>query len=426
MNETIKIGVLLYKGENLPIIKHPGFYLESNRLICEASRNPCCFQPFYGPASNRTQGILRALQQGVFNMTEPDYMVTLDRHEVLTLPSYHFTEELDGIFVTRRPKQRSYHLSSFLDPFSMEVWICIVFSALLVSFTLEIHDSKHRDSCQIQTVLQKFLDLLVFLARKGPKISVSHIFAKILLTIWGCIAMIFIIGYSSAVLSALLKFDRAVPFKTFDSLILCIEERRCSFIFFKDAVSVFTRIKSQSPTHFQRFYDAVNREKILIETLENAIDIILSHEDKFYVTGVLSGTELALLPKYKCDLLLIKTKLVIPTTALLRKGDKMVEKLNRVLFSLDEFGLFKGLQRFYPVNPTCDWFNLQSDVVKGLPLPMDSLHGPLLLVLTGTIGGFVCLFFELHSKYSCQRLKSRFSRNCAYTASNIFDQRLST
>lgn len=411
MNETIKIGVVLNEGAALADIKNTQKIFLPNQLICEVLHKPCCLQPVHGPLGNLTgtSGFYGALQQGNLTMTTHRFGVTLERHETFTLPTYHFIQELDGIFVTRRPSQRSYGLLSFLDPFPANIWILIVLFTAMISLTMELQNSNFQHCLKLSAILQRCLDLFVFLARKSPKIIANNFSAKLLLTIWGLVAVILIVSYSGSLLSALIRFDRKIPFSSLNTLTLCIEENRCSFIFSDEELFFYNLIQSQNSPDYKRFYQAVNREKLTSQTFKAAVDNILSQKEKFYVTGPVSVETLSALTNPNCDLLLIKTELTIPTTLMLKKGDKLVEQLNRVLLRLDELGLFEKYWTFYTVHQTCDWFNERPEAIKGLPLPTASLHGPLLLLLMGNVGGFLCLILEIfRNRNNRYRYRYRF------------------
>ncbi len=269
-----------------------GYVMEFNDLLCAAVKANCTLSVFNNTGGSQLingswVGLLGGIFKGDYDASVPLYRRSELREKYFDLSNPVLARTY--YFITRRSEvPNTVSFVGIVHSFSTNVWLCILASLLLTTF-LFVSTSKIKFGQLHTEFLNVFINLAVFLFRKGPKITSHSNHTDLLLIIWGLCAVILTATYCGKLSSTMFEFDdHPPPFNDFESLLDCLKSQRCRMIFSDNDGRLLSLMKDPTEKYNQLY-------KIIKETGYDTTDTVNSS-----VVKILTSSATVYLGKSEC------------------------------------------------------------------------------------------------------------------------------
>lgn len=389
---------------------HP-VYLGWTNLICHELKLKCKFRQVNGELgtfeNGSATGFLGALVNGLFNTTIPFYINTPELREFLDIPQFSF--DVYDIFITRKIMDNDANLTSLLSPFSKTVWVVLLLFMVCISVVVIL---SHDRPVSWLISLAVFLSVFSYLTRKGPKIAVSKLSGNVMLTVWGFGSLLILAAFGSSLMPSLLHKATSPPFTDLISLASCIEQQKCQYV--SIPAWFLKELESESATKSMRVLAKVIKDQPKMQLSWVAtLKLAINNRDVFYVTGPESRLIFEYSHARDCEKLeLIPSEVIVRTTFLFRKEDKLASRFEFVSWRLQQYGLFQAVKQKYPITLVCPtWSEKKSErdgKLSAFSLPLKVISSGFFIVIVGGVAGVFLLLLELFIK-NCNTNQSAHS-----------------
>lgn len=193
----------------------PGYAVETVQLICEQLGYRCKFvlsnsSDFGSHRNGSWTGMLGDVERQIYNTSLPAYLKTSER-----LQNFFFTETATGYIqylVTRKPVlDEVVSLQAFVNPLNWKIWLTIFLTLVALTVVIRFLQTFRYPQGQqltrkvpktvaigetIESGLLIFINISVYLVRKGPAIKRLARPTKLLLMTWGLGALVIMASYT--------------------------------------------------------------------------------------------------------------------------------------------------------------------------------------------------------------------------------------
>lgn len=309
---------------NIPKVPCPSTIdLEAASVACKALALTCTFflhnSTEFGDVdeSGRGTGIIGAIQRGLYDTSSPTFTPTYRRLKAVDFSNVYFFADI--LITTRAPDRKVKALDlSIFHAFRWETWLGMAFVMAMVSAMRAL--GRHAE----------------------PQKSD---FRRVAAVSWSFGTLVLSSAYTSALFSNRLIGQENLPYKNFESLVLCLEEGRCRLITHSMSSS-YLQVLTGSENALGRRIQAtfatrppiLRKSSLIPKTILEEEDIFLvwlSSKDSFhaYVAGM-EGCQLYVMDAPTKDVWAFPV----------RKKSPLLRRFNKVSVSFRESGLSLALQ----------------------------------------------------------------------------------
>lgn len=366
---------------------NPGISVEVTRLICSILKYTCSITFELDPNWFSWGGdgkLIAGVSNGTMDGTLPLWFYSRARGENLSFSTISIP--VPYYFATRKyQSEPAIGFSSLVGSFTWRTWLLLILTMLLLSAAINVSQFS---PCKFKWInfYKIFMSTWIYLVRKAFPIENTTRSSKVSLLIWGISAILLTSAYSGGLMSSMFKINSKPPFTDFESLLVCLTERRCKMIFQKES-PWFSTLMDDNTFQYHKIRDALwNNKPIIVKNYLEAIETIEKTSDVFLVSEMILLTDLTSRNITKCSLYLVELRGYYHF--IFQKNHKLLSDFNVASNYVESSGIIKHLiNKYLRHNNPC------SSYEKSTFGPVPSRFG--LAALIVLIAGLVVAFFVL-------------------------------